>query len=159
MSDIKAVVDGGKATAGAPLGPALGPTGVNIGAVVAEINEKTKAFEGMKIPVTITIDAKNKSFEIKVGSPSASELIKKEIGVSKGAANSKAEKVGNMTIAQLKKVAEMKMIGLSSSKLKSAMNEIAGTARQMGITIEGKDAKIVIKEIQEGKHDSAIGKD
>ena len=159
MADIKAIVDAGKASAGAPLGPALGPTGVNIGAVVAEINEKTKAFEGMKIPVTISIDAKNKSFEIKVGSPSAAALIIKELGIAKGAATPKTEKVGNMTIQQLKKVAEMKMTGLSSSKIKSAMNEIAGTAKQMGITIEGKDAREITKEIKAGKWDSAIGKD
>lgn len=158
MADIKAVVDAGKASAGAPLGPALGPTGVNIGAVIEEINAKTKAFDGMKIPVTITIDSKSKGFEVKVGSPSASALIKKELGIQKGAANPKAEKVGNLSLAQLKKVAEMKMIGLSSSKLKSAMNEIAGTAKQMGITIEGKDAREIIKEINEGKHDSLIGK-
>lgn len=159
MSDIKAVIEGGKATAGAPLGPALGPLGVNIGAIVAEINEKTKAFAGMKIPITVSVDSKTKHFEITVGAPSASALIIKELGISKGAANPKAEKVGNLSVEQLKKVAEMKLGSLNSSKLKSAMKEIAGTAKQMGITIEGKDAREIIKEINAGKHDAIIGKD
>ncbi|HIH21474.1 MAG: 50S ribosomal protein L11 [Candidatus Diapherotrites archaeon] len=157
MSDIKAMIEAGKATAGAPLGPALGPLGVNIGAVVAEINEKTKAFAGMKVPVIVSVDSRTKAFEIKVGSPPASALIIKELGIQKGAANPKLEKVGNMTLAQLKKIAEMKISSLNSSKLKSAMKEIAGTAKQMGITIEGKDAREIIKEIGSGMHDELIG--
>ncbi len=156
MGDISVVIEGGKATAAAPLGPALGPMGVNIGEVVARINEKTNAYAGMKIPVVVSIDPKTKAFEIKVGSPSASSLIKKEAGIQKGA-SVQAENAGNISMEQLKKIVGMKIDKMSSSSLKSAAKEIAGTCKQMGITIEGKDPKEVIKEINEGKHDSLLG--
>ncbi|MCR4369244.1 MAG: 50S ribosomal protein L11, partial [archaeon] len=77
MAEISALIEGGKATAGAPLGPALGPLGVNIGEIVAKINEKTKSYAGMKVPVTIEVDSK-KHYEITVGSPPTSALITKE---------------------------------------------------------------------------------
>lgn len=154
MPEIKVLVEGGKASAGAPLGPALGPLGVNIGEIVNAINAKTKAFAGMKVPVTISIDTASKNFEISVGSPPASSLIAKEAGIPKGSASPKAEKVGNLSIEQLKKIAVMKIDNLNSSSIKSAVKEIAGTCKQMGVTIEGKDAKEIIKEINEGKHDS-----
>ena len=93
MGELKVMVDGGKASAGAPLGPALGPTGVNIGQVVAKINEKTAAYTGMKVPIKVIIN-RDKSFEIEVGSPPISALIIKEAGVQKGAANPKADKWG-----------------------------------------------------------------
>ena len=78
MPKIKAMVEGGKATAGAPLGPALGPLGVNIGQVVAKINEQTKKFEGMTVPVEVDVNPSKKTFEIFVGSPPTSALIKKQ---------------------------------------------------------------------------------
>ena len=81
MADkVEAMVDGGRATAGPPLGPALGPKGVNIGQVIAKINEKTKAFDGMKVPVTVIIND-DKSFDIKVGTPPMSALIKAELNI------------------------------------------------------------------------------
>ena len=76
MPEISVMVDAGKATAAAPLGPALGPLGVNIGLIVAEINEKTKAFEGVKVPVKISVDPKTKNFTVSVGSPPISAMIK-----------------------------------------------------------------------------------
>ena len=81
MGEISVLVDAGKATAAAPLGPALGPLGVNIGAIVSEINEKTMAFQGIKVPVKINVNP-DKSFEIKVGMPATSALIKKELKLS-----------------------------------------------------------------------------
>ena len=156
MSDVKAVIDAGKATAAAPLGPALGPLGVNIGAIVAEINEKTKAFAGMKIPVIISIDSKTKAFEVKVGSPSASALIMKEAGISKAAANPKTEVVGNISMEQVKKIAEMKLPNVNSTAVKKAAREIIGTAGAMGVTIEGKTHKEIQKEFAQGKFDSVF---
>lgn len=150
MGEIKIMVNGGKANAGPPLGPALAPTGVNIGEVVAKINEKTASFDGMQVPVTVTINS-NKTFEIKVGLPPTSALIKKEVKAQKGAANPKTEVVGNLTIDQVKKIAEQKMDNINSMTMKSAVKEIIGVCDSMGISVEGKRAKLTIKDIEAGQ--------
>ncbi len=153
MGEIKVMVDGGKASAGAPLGPALGPTGVNIGEVVAKINEKTASLSGMKVPVTITINA-NKTFDIKVGLPPTSALIKKECKAAKGAANPKTDVVGNLSIEQVKSIGQMKNDNINSYHPKSIAKEIIGVCDSMGVTVEGMRAKNAIKAIDEGKFDS-----
>ena len=153
MGDIKVMVDGGKANAGPPLGPALAPLGVNIGNVVAKINEKTEAFSGMKVPVTVTINS-DKSFDIKVGLPPMSALIKKEINAPKGAANPKTDVVGNLTMEQVLKVADMKDDVLNSYNKKSMAKEVVGTCCSMGVTVEGLNAKKALKAIEAGKFDS-----
>jgi large subunit ribosomal protein L11 len=153
MADIvEALVDGGKASAGPPLGPALGPKGVNIGEVIAAINEKTKAFAGMKVPVQVIIDDKKK-FEIKVGTPPTSALIKKELGLESGSSNARTDKVGNLTVEQAKKVAEMKTDSLLGADLKAKVLEITGTAVSVGVTIDGKDAKAFQKDLKAGVYD------
>jgi large subunit ribosomal protein L11 len=152
MGEVSVMVDAGKATAGAPLGPALGPLGVNIGEVVKEINEKTQGYKGMKVPVKVIVDS-NKNFQIKVGSPPTSALIKKEINLQKGAANPK-EPVGDISLEQIKKLAEMKLDGVNSTSVKKAANEIMGVCNSMGVTVNGKRAKQVIQEVNEGQHDS-----
>jgi len=154
--EIKLLVEGGKATPGPPIGPALGPFGLNVGKVVAEINEKTKEFEGMRVPVVIVIDAKTKQYEIKVGLPPVSALIKKELGIEKGAKNPGKEVVGNLTIEQAVRIAKMKRGGSLAKTLKSAVKEVLGTCVSMGVTVEGKDPRIVQKEIDEGKYDEVI---
>lgn len=156
MAEINVLVEGGKASAGAPLGPALGPMGVNIGNVVSQINEKTKAYAGMKVPVTVSIDAKTKSFVIKVGSPPTSALIRKEIGLDKGSPNPKSEIKGNISFEQLKKVAEMKIDSLAAYKIKSAVKEVMGVCNSMGVTVEGKPAREAIKDVAEGKYDDLL---
>lgn len=155
MPEISVMIEAGKATPAAPLGPALGPLGVNILKVVEEINAKTKSYAGMKVPVKILVDSK-KNFEIQVGSPPTSSLIKKELKAEKGAANPKTTIVGNMSFEQLLNVAKMKIDSLNSYKLKKACNEVAGTCQSMGVTIEGKIGSEIIKEINEGKFDSQI---
>lgn len=157
MPEINVLVEAGKATASAPLGPALGPMGVNIGDVVAEINEKTKQFDGVKIPVKVVVDSGTKTFEIKVGSPPTSALIKKEISLKKGAANPKTEQVGNLTMEQVKKLAEMKLDGSMATSLKAVAKEVIGACQSMGVTIDSKKALQVQKEIAEGKHDAVLG--
>ena len=150
------MIEAGKATPAAPLGPALGPLGVNIVKVVEEINEKTKAFMGMKVPVKVIVDSGKKTFEIEVGSPPTSSLIKKELKAEKGSPNPKAAKAGNLSFDQLLNVAKMKIDSLNSYKLKNACNEVAGTCHSMGVTIEGKTGSEIIKEIKEGKFDEKI---
>jgi len=153
MGDIKVMVDGGKANAGPPLGPALAPQGVNIGEVVAKINEKTASFGGMKVPVTVTINS-NKSFDIKVGLPPMSALIKQEAGAPKGAANPRTDVVGNLTIEQVLKVAEMKDAALNSYTKKAMAKEVVGTCVSMGVTVEGMKPKKALAAINEGKFDA-----
>ncbi len=153
---IQALVEGGKATAGPPLGPALGPLGVNIGQIIGAINEKTKAYAGLSVPVKVTVDKDTKSFDVEVGSPPVSALLKKELGVEKGA-KVKGEVVGNLTLEQVVKVAKMKAPGSLAKSLKAAVNEVLGTCVSAGITVEGKDAREIIKEIGAGKHDKMLG--
>ncbi|MFA4907799.1 MAG: 50S ribosomal protein L11 [archaeon] len=155
MPEISVMVEAGKATAAAPLGPALGPLGVNISEVVSQINEKTKPYAGMKVPVKVNVDAR-KHFTIEVGSPATSVLIKKELGIETAAHNAKTEVAGNLSMQQVRKIAEMKLEGLSSTAIKKACREVIGTCNSMGVTIEGKKAKEMQAEIAEGKWDSAF---
>lgn len=147
---LQVLVDGGKATPGPPLGPALGPMGVNVIQVVNAINEKTKAFMGMKVPVTLIVDPKTKEFEIKVGTPPTSALILREIKAEKGSGSPKATKVGNLTIEQVQKIAEMKKDSMLAKDKKARFKEVLGTCVSMGVTVDGKDPKQVLKEIEQG---------
>jgi len=147
---VEVLVTGGRATPGPPLGPAIGPLGLNVKKVVEEINKKTKEFEGLAVPVKIIVK-EDKSFEIEVGVPPVSALIKKELGIEKGAHKTKHEVVGNLTLEQVIKIAKMKRKQMLSYTLKSAVKEVLGTCVSMGITVEGKHPKEVIKEINEGK--------
>src|SRR3989338_646274 len=121
---VEVLVAGGKATAAPPLGPALGPLGVNIGQVVADINKKTAVFNGMQVPVKIIVDSDTKKFEISIGTPPASALILKEAGVEKGSGNPKTDKVADVVIEQIIKVAKMKESSLLGKSLKEKVKEI-----------------------------------
>jgi len=155
---IPAIVEGGKATAGPPLGPALGPLGVNIGGIIDEINKKTGPFAGLKVPVKVVVDKETKKFEIEVGSPSTGELLKKELGVEKGRKGGPDDPktVGNLKFEQVVKVARMKAATSLVRDLKNGTNEVLGSCVSLGITVEGQDARKVIAEVKEGKHDSAL---
>ncbi|MBW3582483.1 MAG: 50S ribosomal protein L11 [Euryarchaeota archaeon] len=153
---IEVLVDGGKASAGPPLGPALGPTGINIMSVVTEINQKTKDFAGMKVPVKVIIDPKTKSFEITVGTPPASALLKDIAKVQKGSGSSLLEKVADLKIEDIAKVARMKGGDLAGKGVRQRVKEVAGTCVSMGITIEGKDPRDVQKEVDSGLYDDRI---
>ncbi|MCX8197584.1 MAG: 50S ribosomal protein L11 [Candidatus Micrarchaeota archaeon] len=153
---IPAIVEGGRATAGPPLGPALGPLGVNIGGIIEEINKKTAPFAGLKVPVKVVVDKATKKFEVEVGSPSTGELLKKELGVEKGRKGGAEDPkvIGNLTLAQVIKVAKMKAGGSLVKDVKKGANEVLGTCVSLGITVDGKDPRKVIEEIKKGEHDS-----
>ena len=151
---IEALVDGGKASAGPPLGPALGPLGVNIMQVINTINDKTKQFEGMKVPVKVIVDPKTKNFEIEVGTPPATSLILTELNLEKGSGKASTHKVGNLTIDQAIKVAKMKYDNLLGKDLKQKTKEVIGTCVTMGITVEGKSPQEIQKAISDGKFDA-----
>lgn len=155
VDTVEALVDGGRASAGPPLGPALGPKGVNIGQVIAKINEKTKAYDGMKVPVKVLIND-DKTFDIKVGTPPMSALIKGELGIDSGAHNAKTEKVGNLSIEQLRKIVDMKGDDLLGATVKARAMEVAGNCVAMGVTIDGKDAKSFQAAVRAGEYDAAL---
>ncbi|MEM4378864.1 MAG: 50S ribosomal protein L11 [Candidatus Nitrosotenuis sp.] len=159
MSDtqsISALVTGGQASAGPPLGPALGPLGVNIMQIINNINEKTKDFEGMKVPVTVSVNTKTKQWEVIVGIPSAAALLLKEAGIQKGSGTSGSTWVGDIKVDSLVKVAKAKMESSYASSIKSVAKEVAGTCVSLGIKIEGKNPKEFTAEINAGKWDDKL---
>ena len=146
---VEALVEGGKASAAPPLGPALGPLGINIGQVVSEINKKTANFKGVQVPIKIIVDD-DKSFEITVGTPPVSALIKQEAHIQKGSGSAAADLVADVKIEQVIKVAKMKEDSLSGKDIFARVKEVAGTCVSMGVMIEGKRAKETIHDINDG---------
>ena len=155
---VDLLVSGGQATAGPPLGPALGPLGVNTMAVVTKINELTKDYAGMKVPVKVAVDVENKTFEVTVGTPTASALIVSELKIEKGSGTPNTEKVGNLTMEQVVRIAKVKRPQLLASSLKGAIKEMLGTCVSMGVTVEGKDPREVQQEIDEGGYEELFEK-
>lgn len=153
---IDLLVEGGKATAAPPLGPALGPMGVNIGQVVSEINKKTESFKGMQVPVKVIIDVDTKKFEITVGTPPASQLILKEAGTEKGSSNPKMDRIADLKIEQIIKIAKMKETSLLGRTLKEKVKEIIGTCNSVGVMVEGVPAKDAIALVNNGNFDKEI---
>lgn len=150
---VEALLSGGEATAGPPLGPALGPLGVNVLQIVNRINELTSGYSGMKVPVRVIVDIETKAFEVEIGTPTTSALIVKELGIEKGSGNPKAEKAGNLTVEQVVKIAKMKLPGSYALSDNSAAKEVLGSCISMGITVDGRDPREIQKEISEGKWD------
>ncbi len=153
---VEALVSGGKATAGPPLGPALGPLGVNVMAIVNKINELTHDFSGIKVPVKVIVDVETKDFKIEVGTPPTVALIVKELGIEKGSGKPNVEKVGNLTMEQVKKIAKIRMGKSYAKTLKAAAKEVLGVCVSMGVTVDGKEPKEVQKEIDAGVYDAIL---
>ena len=153
---ISSLVTGGEASAGPPLGHALGPMGVNIMEVISAINEKTSEFKGMKIPVTVSIDSETKKWEIEVGIPSASALILKEANIQKGSGTSGTEWIADIGIDSIVKVSNVKLESSYARELKSVAKQVIGTCQCLGIKIEGKMPKEITAEINAGKWDKKL---
>ena len=156
---VDVLIEGGKATAAPPLGPALGPLGVNIGQVVAAINEKTAGFKGMQVPVKVEVDKETKTFTISIGTPPASALIKKEAGITAGAANPLLEKVADLKIEQVIKISKMKEDDLLGKDRFGQVKEIIGTCQSMGVMVEGMPAHDAWEAVNAGKFDAQIKAD
>ena len=152
---VEVLVPGGRATAGPPLGPALGPLGINVKAVVDEINAKTSEFNGMSVPVRVEVDEK-KNFTITVGVPPASALIKKECGIEKGAKEPGVETAGDLPLEAAVRIARMKFDGMLSYDLRNAVKEVVGTCLSVGVTVDGKPPKEVLSRINAGEYDSVL---
>ena len=160
MADvIEVLVPGGKASPGPPIGPALGPLGINIKAVVDDINAKTASYNGMQVPVKVIVDDK-KNVTLEIGIPPASALILIEAGLEKGSSGevglekglSSERTVGNIGIAQAIKIAKMKRRRSLSYELKNTVKEILGTCLSMGVTVDEKPARDVQKAIDAGEY-------
>jgi len=148
---IEALVEAGAASAGPPLGPALGPTGVPIKKVIDDINAKTKDFSGMRVPVKVVVDTDARSFEIVVGTPATSQLIKKEVKLEKLAQKPGVDKVADIKIEQIIKISKMKSGSLFAKDPVKAVKTIVGTCASIGVLVEGRDPKEVIKSIDRGE--------
>lgn len=153
---VELIVAGGQATAGPPLGPALGPLGVNIMAVVNKINELTKDYSGMKVPVKVSVNPEDKTFDVTIGVPTSSALLVSELHIEKGSGTPNSAKVGDVNVEQIIKIAKIKRPELLAKTLKGAAKEIMGTCVSMGITVEGKDPREVQKEVDQGKFDAML---
>lgn len=153
VSVVEALVPGGTATPGPPLGPSLGPLGVNVKAIIDKINEQTKAFSGMQVPVKIIVDDK-KQFTVQVGTPPTSALIKKELGVETGSGTPNSKTIGNLSVKQAVKIARMKKSDTLAKTLKGAVKEVVGSCVPLGVTFEGMNPKEAIAAINGGKFDS-----
>jgi len=152
---IKLLVDGGDMKPGPAIAQKLGPLGINIGKVVQDINQETKAFKGVKVPVELDI-AKNKTFTIKVLSPPTAELLKKELGLEKGSGDHKKVKAANASIEQIISVAKIKSSNLLATNFKSAVKQVVGSCVSSEILIENKEPKEIMKDIDAGKYDKEI---
>lgn len=153
---IKLLVDAGNMKPGPALSQKLGPLGINPNQVIQKVNDATKNFEGLKVPVELDINTSTKKFDVQVFSPPVSELLKKEFKVEKGSGAQKKIKIANASIEQIISIAKTKSSSLLSKNLKSAVKTIAGTCGTLGILIENKTAKEIEQEIDEGKYDKEI---
>lgn len=151
---IKLLVEGGKATPAPPLGPSLAAAKLNIGQVISAINEKTKEFAGMQVPVTVNFDNKTKEFSIAVGMPPVSALVKKELKLQTLAkAPWKEASPGNLNFEQIMKIAKAKMDSLGCHSLKNAVKQVVASCISFGVTVENESPKEILKEIDSGKFD------
>ncbi len=158
MEKMEFMVEGGKAAPTPALAQKLGPMKVNIGAVMSAVNEKTKPFSGMQVPVKLEINADTKEFTVSVGTPPVSALIKKEIKAETGAKGEATVKgkeiIGNLTIDQLISIAKAKGFRDADGGAK----QVAGTCKSMGVTVEGADPREIIKRIDSGEFSAKFGK-
>ncbi len=159
---IDLLIEGGKAAPGPSTAPKLSMYKLNIGQIFSEINEKTKDYSGMQVPVKLKIDTETKSYEISVGTPPVASLLKKELGIelAKITDEEKAKgkiSVGDLKFEQIVKIARMKKDSMLAKDLKAAVKQIVGSANSLtGVLIENKRPKEIIKDIDEGKFDSLL---
>ena len=131
---VKVQIQAGKATAAPPVGTALGPHGINMGQFIKEYNERTASLAGTVVPAVVTV-FEDRSYSFVTKSPPAADLIRREAGIEKGSGKPNKEKVGKISRAQVKKIAETKLADLNATSVEGAMKMVEGTARSMGVEI------------------------
>ena len=151
MMEIKLLVPGGKATPGPPIGPTLSPLGLPVGKVVADINKATAKYAGMKVPVILRVNPATKEYEIEVGTPPVSALIKKELGLEKAAHSPGQEWVGNISLQKIIEIAKIKLPEMNTNDLTAAVLQVLGTCLSMGVKVDGKDPREVQRAIKAGE--------
>jgi large subunit ribosomal protein L11 len=144
--EVSVLVEGGKASAGPPLGPALGPLGVNVVQVVAKINEETRQFDGMRVPVVVKVDPATRSFTLVVGRPPVAALLLKEAGKEKGSGKPKTEVAGDVSLDAVRKIADAKGADLYGRSVEEKVNQVLGTCVSLGLTVGGQDPRGVLAE-------------
>ena len=152
---IEVLVPGGEADPGPPLGPELGPTPVNVQAVVGEINDRTEAFDGTEVPVTVEYDDDG-AFEIEVGVPPTAALVKDEAGFESGSGEPQTNFVADLSVDQVKQIAEQKQSDLLAYDTPNAAKEVAGTCVSLGVTIDGEDARTFDDRVDAGEYDETL---
>jgi large subunit ribosomal protein L11 len=155
---IEVLVPGGQADPGPPLGPELGPTPVDVQAVVREINDRTAAFDGTEVPVTVTYE-EDGSFEIEVGVPPTAELIKDEAGFETGSGEPQETFVADLSVEQVVQIAEQKLPDLLAYDLENAAKEVVGTCVTLGVTVEGEDPREFKQRIDGGEYDDVFAEE
>jgi len=150
------MVEGGKASTSPQLAQTLGPLKMDMKQVLGDINTKTSVYQGLKVPVELNINEKDKSYTIFIKSPPAAELIKNSMKVETGSGEPEKKKIGNISIEQLMGIAKMKMESLFTHDLKASIKTVAGTCNSIGILIEGNDSRTFNQLLGEGKYDAAI---
>jgi len=151
MAIIKLLVEGGKMSPGPAVAQQLGPMGIDIGKVISDVNEATQEFKGVTLPVHLTVNPDTKEVSIKVLSPPTSELIKKELGIAKGSGARLKQRVGNLAIEQIISIAKAKHDAMLSNDFMATVKSVVGTCQALGVLIENKETKKILKEIKEGK--------
>ncbi|MCK4437903.1 50S ribosomal protein L11 [Candidatus Bathyarchaeota archaeon] len=152
------IVNGGKATGGPPIGPALGPMGVNIMAIVNKINEETAEYDGLPVPVDVIIDTDTREFSVKVGMLTTFALISQATGIDKGSGEPNTNFAANLSFDQLIGIAKKKREGIYAAGMKEAVREILGTCQSAGVTVDSRHAKEVQDAILAGEYDEQLAK-
>lgn len=156
MAIIKLLIEGGNMAPGPAVAQQLGPMGVNMGKVISDVNKATQEFRGVTLPVHLTINPDTKEVSIKVLSPPTSELIKKELGITKASGARLKQRVGNFAIEQVIAVAKAKHDSMLSNDFMATLKSVIGTCQALGVMIESKETKEIMKDIKEGKFEKEI---
>ena len=158
MVQIKLLIDGGAMQPGPALAQKIGPLGLNVGQIIQQVNDATKNFKGLKVPVEIFVEPSTKKIEVRVSSPSVAELLKKELGLEKGSGLQKKQKIANASIEQIISIAKTKQNDLLCKDMKSSVKTIIGTCVSLGVLVENSPASEVGQLIDEGKFAEEIKK-
>ncbi len=150
------MVEGGKASTTPAMAQTLGPLKMDMSKILSDINEKTVSFKGLKVPVELDVNEKDKTYDIVVKSPPTSELIKKELGIKLGSGTPDKKKAGNIAVEQLIKIAKIKSDGMFVNDLRAAIKTVAGSCNSLGVLIEGVESADFNKLLDEGKFDAEI---
>jgi len=155
---ISIEVEGGKATQIPQLNSTLAPLGISVAEIVEKINERTRMFEGMKVPVRVTVDLDTKEYEITVVTPSTTSLLLRAAGAKAPSGDPMHQKIGDISFEEIVKVALIKKPELLAKTIKGAVKTILGSARSIGLLVDGKDPKQVSREVDEGLYNALLEK-